>query len=199
VVVVSGDLRRPTIERIFRMKRTTGLAELLQGEESNPVSLLAWAAEKLFVLPAGFATRNPAELLATARLRQVIDTLREFDWLILIDTPPARSLADALRLASTADVVLLVARSGKTNARSLEAVTAGFKRTGHRLLGTVLVGHGGGTLLRREPRRHPDHGRHRERPAAVKALETGNGQVETRPQHQESEAFGASYTKDGPS
>jgi capsular exopolysaccharide synthesis family protein len=201
VVVVSGDLRRPSIERIFRVKRTAGLAELLQGEETKPLSMLDWVAEKLLVLPAGFATRNPAELLATARLRQVIDTLRGFDWLILIDTPPARSLADALRLASVADAVLLVARSGKTSVRSLEAVAAGFKRSQHQLLGAVLVGAGRKRLLRRgEPRRSSAYyGRYRQSVTAAETPEAGDGELQPLPQQQESEVLRASPKKDGAS
>jgi capsular exopolysaccharide synthesis family protein len=140
VVIISGNLTKPDIERIIGIRRRyTGLAELLEGHGHELDALLIPAFYNLFLLPAGIATRNPAELLASARLPKTIASLRDRGFLILIDTPPARSLADALHLANSADAVVLVARSGDSRVRSLEAVAAGFESTGHRVVGAVLV------------------------------------------------------------
>ncbi|HZD00534.1 MAG TPA: CpsD/CapB family tyrosine-protein kinase [Actinomycetes bacterium] len=154
VVVMSGDLRKPNIERIFGIERRRGLADLLQNDgPGNPVGLLWSVTGRLMVLPAGVSERNPAELLATAKLRKVVESLRGFGWLILIDTPPARSLADALSLANCADAVLLVARSGISRAHSLEEVADGLQRVDHRVVGAVLVDASRGAMGRRDLRR----------------------------------------------
>lgn len=139
VVVISGDLRRPKVERIFGIERNRGLADLLRDDPGDPVGLLRPVSEHLLVMPAGVPDRNPAELLRTAKLRKIVDSLRGFSSVILIDTPPARSLADALCLANCADGVLLVARSGTSHARSLEELAAGLRRVDHWAVGAVLV------------------------------------------------------------
>ena len=140
VVVISGDLRKPHLERIFGTERKDGLAELLQGDDPGDPLTRLWAVSgRLLLLPAGVPERNPAELLATPKLRKVVESLRGFGSVILIDTPPARSLADALSLANCADAVLLVARSGTSRARALKEVAGGLRRIDHWVVGAVLV------------------------------------------------------------
>jgi capsular exopolysaccharide synthesis family protein len=140
VAVISGDLRRPDVERIFEIEGKRGLADLLQGDDpGDPVGLLWSMGGGLLVLPSGVPERNPAQLLASAKLRKVVESLRGLGWLILIDTPPARSLADALCLANCADGVLLVARSGTSRTHSLEEVAGGLQRVDHWVVGAVLV------------------------------------------------------------
>jgi capsular exopolysaccharide synthesis family protein len=154
VVVISGDLRKPNLERIFGIERKGGLAELLQSDHpADPIRRLWAVTERLLVLPAGVPERNPAELLATPRLRKVIESLRGFGWVVLIDTPPARSLADAISLANCADAVLLVARSGTSRARALEEVAEGLQRIDHLVVGAVLVDASRGAIGRRDLRR----------------------------------------------
>jgi capsular exopolysaccharide synthesis family protein len=150
VVVISGDLRRPHVERIFGIERRRGLADLLQGDDLDDTVGLLWSVtEGLLVLPAGVPERNPAELLASAKLRKIVELLRGLGWLVLIDTPPARSLADALSLANCSDAVLLVARSRSSRAHALGEVAGGLRRVDHRVVGAVLVD----ASLRRELRR----------------------------------------------
>jgi hypothetical protein len=97
--------------------------------------------------------RNPAELLASAKLRKIIESLRGFGWLVLIDTPPARSLADALSLANCSDAVLLVARSRTSRAHALGEVADGLQRVDHRVVGAVLVDASSSAMNRRDLRR----------------------------------------------
>jgi capsular exopolysaccharide synthesis family protein len=154
VVVVSGDLRKPNVERIFGIDRKRGLADLLQSDDPGEPARLLWSVtERLLVLPAGVPERNPAELLATAKLRRVVESLRSFGWVVLIDTPPARSLADALSLANCADGVLLVARSGTSRAYALEEVASGLQHVDHWVVGAVLVDASRGAMSRRDLRR----------------------------------------------
>ena len=72
---------------------------------------------------------------------------------MLIDTPPARSLADALHLANCADAVLLVARSGSSRVRSHEVVAAGFESTRHQVVGAILVDRRTGVISHHKTRR----------------------------------------------
>jgi Mrp family chromosome partitioning ATPase len=83
-----------------------GLGEHLAGLSDHEVAfLLVMLRENLFLLPVG----NPAELLAGPRLERLIAELRSFEWIVVLDTPPARRAAKALSLAAAADATLLVA------------------------------------------------------------------------------------------
>jgi capsular exopolysaccharide synthesis family protein len=198
VLIVSGDLRRPGIEPIFHIKRTDGLAHLLEGDERDPVTLLWSATNRLMVMAAGSSTRNPAQLLSSPRWTTLISSLREFKWLILIDTPPARSLADALILADSADGVVLVGRSGTSRVRSLQAVAAGLARAEYPVLGAVLVDAARGVLSGREPHR-PGRRRQAGREPLPEAPALGTGKATAAQwQYDESEVLGASRSKDEP-
>ena len=69
VVIVSGDLTKPDVERIVGLRRSfSGLAELLSDDSQELGALLTPVFDNLALLPAGIATRNPAELLSSKRL-----------------------------------------------------------------------------------------------------------------------------------
>jgi Mrp family chromosome partitioning ATPase len=146
VVLVSADLRQPGVERLLGLGRPPGLAEFLQGDAGDPVELLVPITRGLFVLPAGQAAHNPAELLATSKLRRLVRLLRAVDRdaepMILLDTPPARVSADAVTLAGVADTALLVTRSGVSRAGSIMEVAEGLRRNLLYVAGAVLLGAG---------------------------------------------------------
>jgi capsular exopolysaccharide synthesis family protein len=139
VVLVSSDLRQPQVEKLLGLGQLPGLAEALQDDPLPAIALLVSINDHLLVLPAGMPSKHPGELLASKRLHETIQTLRQMG-LVILDTPPARSSADAIALSSVADATLMVARSGTTRMRSLREATSGLRRDRIRQLGVVLVG-----------------------------------------------------------
>jgi capsular exopolysaccharide synthesis family protein len=139
VVLVSSDLRRPTVERLLGLGQGPGLAEALQDDPIPAIAMLVSINDHLLVLPSGMLSRHPGELLASRRLLETIQTLRQMG-IIILDTPPARNSADAITLSSVADATLFVAKSGSTRMRSMREATNGLRRDRIRQLGVVLVG-----------------------------------------------------------
>jgi capsular exopolysaccharide synthesis family protein len=139
VVLVSSDLRRPEVERLLGLGQGPGLAEALQDDPIPAIAMLVSINDHLLVLPAGMPSRHPGELLASKRLHETIQTLRQMG-IIILDTPPARNSADAITLSSAADATLFVAKSGATRMRSVREATNGLRRDRIRQLGVVLVG-----------------------------------------------------------
>jgi Mrp family chromosome partitioning ATPase len=139
VVLVSSDLRRPEVERLLGLGHGPGLAEALQDDPIPAIAMLVSINDHLLVLPAGMPSRHPGELLASRRLLETIQTLRQMG-IIILDTPPAAHSADAITLSSVADATLFVAKSGATRMRSLHEATSGLRRDRIRQLGLVLVG-----------------------------------------------------------
>jgi Mrp family chromosome partitioning ATPase/capsular polysaccharide biosynthesis protein len=139
VVLVSSDLRQPQVEKLLGVGQLPGLAEALQDDPLPAIALLVSINDHLLVLPAGLPNKHPGELLASKRLYETIQTLRQMG-IVILDSPPARLSADAIALSAVADATLIVARSGVTRVRSLREVTAGLRRDRVRQLGVVLVG-----------------------------------------------------------
>ena len=140
VILVSSDLRRAHVEKLLGLRPRPGMAEALQDESINVIAQLVSINEHLLVLPAGLPSRHPGELLASRRLIEIVNALRQLGGIVLLDTPPVRLSADAIALSGVADATLVVARSGVTRARSLNEATIGLRRDRIRQLGVVLVG-----------------------------------------------------------
>jgi Mrp family chromosome partitioning ATPase len=155
VVVMSGDLRRPVVERALGVPDVPGLGEYLEISGSEVVSLLVAVRDNLLLLPAGWAGRSPADLLARPHLAKAVEQLRDLDLVVLVDTPAARWWSEALVLAAEADATVLVARSGRSRWRALAELAGILHRDRFPVVGVVLVGAGRSNgLPRRRARRN---------------------------------------------
>ncbi len=135
-LLLDGDLRRPSVARLFGLGKTPGLSEWLQGERSPMTSIYHLEEAGLWVLPAGNSPRNPLEAMQSGRLAGLMDQLTSwFDW-VIIDSPPVLPLADTSVWMRMSDGVLLVARQGTSERehlkRGLEVIDQ------KKLLGTIL-------------------------------------------------------------
>lgn len=155
VVVVSGDLRRPVVERVLGVPEVPGLGEYLETAGADVLSMLVAVRDNLLLLPSGWAGRSPANLLARPHLAEAVGRLRDLELVVLVDTPAARWWSEALVLAAEADATVLVARAGRTRWKALAELASILHRDRFPVIGAVLVGTG---PARRPPRR-------RDRPA----------------------------------
>src|SRR5712691_10472446 len=120
VLLIDADLRRPSIHKTLGMGPRSGLSNVLTGSTTLEQAITRTAIlPNLFVLPAGTPPPNPAELLASPNMRDVLAQLREQYDHIVIDTPPSLSVTDAVVLSPRADAVVLVIRSGQTTKQAL--------------------------------------------------------------------------------
>ncbi|MGO9404757.1 MAG: GumC family protein [Terriglobales bacterium] len=120
VLLVDADLRRPSIHKTLGMGPRSGLSNVLTGSATVQQTITTSPIlPNLFIMPAGTPPPNPAELLASSNMRDLIAELREqFDH-IVIDTPPTLSVTDAVVLSPRADATILVIRSGQTTKQAL--------------------------------------------------------------------------------
>ena len=142
-LLVDTDLRRPRLHRIFQQEREPGLSDFLVGNGDEPADFSDFvrttAVENLYLLPSGKRPPNPAELLSSAKKRQLVEELRsEYD-MILFDSPPIVPVTDATVLASKiADMVLLVVRSGETKREVAQKAQELLERVDANIFGVVL-------------------------------------------------------------
>jgi capsular exopolysaccharide synthesis family protein len=120
VLLLDGDLRRPSVAQKFGLGNLGGLSEWLQGKGSRLPNIYHLEEPGLWLLAAGTTTSNALELLQSPRLPVLVDELAKwFDW-IFIDSPPVLPLADTSVWMRMADGILLVTRQGTTEKRLLQ-------------------------------------------------------------------------------
>src|SRR5271156_697335 len=120
VLLVDADLRRPSVHKALGMGPRSGLSNVLTGSATMQQTITtSTILPNLFIMPAGTPPPNPAELLASSNMRDLIAELREQYDHIVIDTPPTLSVTDAVVLSPRADATILVIRSGQTTKQAL--------------------------------------------------------------------------------
>jgi receptor protein-tyrosine kinase len=136
-LLISGDLRKPGLARLFGMHNTWGLVDVLRrgapvGDvvQTSPVELLR-------VLNTGPVPASPAELLQSPQMREVLAEQRDIYDFVIVDCSPVLGLADALALAPVVDGVLIVA-SERTKQGAVAEARAELDQVGGRVVGTVM-------------------------------------------------------------
>ena len=139
VVLIDTDLRRPRIHRSFQMTNDRGLSTFLTSQA--PLEELARPVRQvpnLHVITSGPTPPNPAELLSSEPLEALFAELRRHFDFIVLDSPPAISVADSMILAAHADGVMLVVHGGVTTRETLKHTTKLMNSVNARILGIVL-------------------------------------------------------------
>ncbi|MCI0573818.1 MAG: CpsD/CapB family tyrosine-protein kinase [Myxococcaceae bacterium] len=138
ILLVDADLRRGQVGRTLGIRGTPGLAELLSGECEVKDVVRRFQATRLAVVPAGRAPEEPAQVLASARMKQMLQAVREGFDEVYVDAPPALPFADATILGHQVDGVVMVIRAHVT---PLKVVHQAVEQLGGvPLVGCVLNG-----------------------------------------------------------
>ena len=142
VLLIEGDLRRPTLAQQFGLGHLAGVGEWLQGDGRKVTNVYRLDGPNFWLMPAGDPPANPLELMQSGKLSHLMEEVSSmFDW-ILVDSPPLLPLADTTVWARLTEGTLLVAREGKTEKSKLQRGLELVKK--NELLGVVLNGtHGG--------------------------------------------------------
>lgn len=139
VLLIDADLRRPSIHKTLGMGPRSGLSNVLTGSTTLEQAIARTTVlPNLHVLPAGTPPPNPAELLASANMRDVLAELRQQYDHIVVDTPPSLSVTDAVVLSPRADAVVLVIRSGQTTKQALRRSRDILAQVSAKVVGVLL-------------------------------------------------------------
>jgi capsular exopolysaccharide synthesis family protein len=139
VTLVDADLRRPSLHRVFGTPNDRGLSTLLLDPDTYDLPRVDVAdVDGLSVVPSGPLPPNPAELLASWRFTRVLERLRECSDVVVIDSPPVLSVADAIAIAGRVDGTIVVVDSRHTRPTTAQQGVQAITRSGTRMLGGVL-------------------------------------------------------------
>lgn len=136
VLLMDCDLRRPAQDNVFKHSRTPGVTEVLAGDSTLAEALHSTGIDNISLLTAGTIPPNPAELLCSGSMRDLLGGLRESYDIIIIDAPPVIPVTDAPLLTALTDLVVVVMETGRIPAKaaqrmkemlqSVQAPVAGF-------------------------------------------------------------------------
>ncbi len=140
VLVLSLDLRNPTLHKYFGVPNGTGISELLSADRGRHLEEVVRETDVpgVAIATSGHDTDHPGALLAS--VRPLITAARSLADVVIIDAPPLLVVSDALDVARHADVTLLVSKLNKTTRGQAEECQRLFTRLGVSALGTILVG-----------------------------------------------------------
>ncbi len=137
-LLIDCDMRKPTVHYTFHVENQRGLTSFLTKRNELENCIQETEVDNLFVLPTGPIPPNPAELLGSEAMKDMLNTgLESFD-MILLDTPPVLAVTDAQILANQCDGTILVIKSGETPIDAAVKSKELLLAANGKLLGTVL-------------------------------------------------------------
>lgn len=139
ILLVDADLRRSRITRYLGVNAQIGLSDLIIDGLKIDDALINIGIDNLTVLSAGKVPHNPAELLGSAKLRNLITLLKErFDY-VIFDSPPIVSVTDAGLIGAQTDGVIMVIQANRTQKGVVKHSESLLKQAKAKLLGYILT------------------------------------------------------------
>lgn len=136
-LIIDCDLRKPTQHKKFSVINNIGLSDVLVGNKALVLAIQS-IDENLDILPAGSVVPNPAELVSSQAMTNLIDKLKaQYDF-IVIDSPPALVVSDAQTLATKVDGVVIVAKANFSKKNSIRNAKKSLELVNANIIGTVL-------------------------------------------------------------
>jgi capsular exopolysaccharide synthesis family protein len=138
-ILADADLRQPSLHTIFGASNSQGLTNMaVEDDALSDPPLIETGVENLWLLPSGPLPPNPAEILGSRRMEEIIDALKSRADIVLFDAPPAIAVTDAAVLGTKVDGVLLIIRAGKTRREHASRAKELLERVNVRIVGAVL-------------------------------------------------------------
>lgn len=140
VLLIDGDMRKPSLHKTFRVKRTNGLSMVLSGLKPLDECICHDVAKDLDLIPSGTIPPNPSELLGSAAMSRLLEEVgSRYDY-VFIDMPPLGVVTDALILSSKVAGIALVCRQKQTTYEELQSAIDNITNVDGRFLGVIITG-----------------------------------------------------------
>ena len=144
VVIVSFDLRIPQLHLKFNLKNNAGVSEILAGKATLKDVLQTYSPNKaginsIDVITSGVVPPNPAELIESSRLKDLMKELKENYDIVIMDTPPVMTVSETKTLIKESDVTIFVLKAEKSRIDNLEYLNGFTKEFKEISFGLVLT------------------------------------------------------------
>lgn len=145
-LIIDADLRKPRLHTAFDVDNKTGLSTYLSGniaagnQAATAGIIRPTPVKGLSIIPSGPPPPNPAKLLFSSRMKELLDSLHESFRFVIIDAPPIMGMPDSVLLSRLVDGTILVVKAGETPKYALSSAKQIFRDVNTNLLGVVLNG-----------------------------------------------------------
>ncbi len=143
ILIIEGDMRKPSIHRLLGIESENGLSSVLCGFCNVAQALNTGVVENLDVITSGTLPPNPAELLGSENMTDLLRILREYYDYIFIDTPPINVVTDSQLMNMSVAGTLFVVREKYTTHSEIQKALKSIKLANGKILGFMKVGCGG--------------------------------------------------------
>jgi capsular exopolysaccharide synthesis family protein len=140
VLVVDSDLRKPRLNRIFQSRNIAGLSGYLTGKAELKDAIRKTSLNNIWLLASGPIPPNPAELLNSNKMKEMMKEVKKGFDVILLDTPPILAVIDGTIVSSLADSTVLVISAGKLTRKPFMSAVEELRRARANLIGVIFNG-----------------------------------------------------------
>ncbi|MEM7111869.1 MAG: polysaccharide biosynthesis tyrosine autokinase [Chloroflexota bacterium] len=138
VIIVDCDMRRPALSEFMEVNSSRGLSDMIIRGRHDPGFIKGTMVPNLRLLPAGRLPPNPAELLGSERMRDLVAWLSQQADYVVFDSPPILAVTDAAVLSQLVDVTLFVASAGETRSPAMIDAMKRMQAVDSKLAGVIL-------------------------------------------------------------
>ena len=138
VLIMEGDLRNPSVHRMFNISNIKGLTDILLQNKVFADCVHCTDVKNLHVLTCGAIPPNPSEMLSSKKIRDFIKSLREYYDYIFIDAPPIGIVTDAGIISTYTDGCIFVVGAGEADIEMAKVSKERLEKVGANILGVVL-------------------------------------------------------------
>ncbi|KDR94601.1 capsular exopolysaccharide family [Peptoclostridium litorale DSM 5388] len=138
VMLFDCDFRKPRLAKVFGLSNTVGITDALMSKRDYREFVKETHIENLHIMTAGNSVQNPAELLQSERIRELIRKIEnDYDY-IIVDTPPATAVTDASIVSTFSDAAVIVCSSGIVDIDELKRAKAQLEGVNARIMGAIF-------------------------------------------------------------
>lgn len=138
VLLIDGDLRKPTVHYTFETKNVFGLSNLITDQINLDQAVQNTKVENLSIMTSGPIPPNPSELLSSQKFKDLIQSFEQYFDMIIIDTPPVLAVTDAVIMSTVVDGTIIVTNVETNNKHHLLKAKEVLEKSDVNLLGVVL-------------------------------------------------------------
>lgn len=138
VLLLDGDLRNPSIHKMFNISNIKGLTDILVDKKKLSECIHRTDVKNLHIITAGPIPPNPSEMLASNRMKEFVESMKEHYDYIFIDAPPIGIVTDAGVISTYTDGCIFVVGSNESDVEHVKMSKEKLDSVGANILGTIL-------------------------------------------------------------
>jgi capsular exopolysaccharide synthesis family protein len=138
VILIDSDLRRPTIHKVLDLPNSSGLTTILAENLDYTEFVQSINEGKLDILTSGPIPPNPSELLGSKRMQLLLERIKDDYDMVILDSPPAGIVTDAVVLSTIVDGTILICAAGITGIDAIKATKAALDKVNANIIGVII-------------------------------------------------------------